>query len=137
MDVMYKSITKKYLETTFYSYIELLRQKFVLNRCSNVKFAMRGERLPKRINHLYGKTEWVELEGINAIFFQGIIVLQLVNGKEMEAYKVTIRMGQTPTGNPQCQLRHSVELIRSLERFQFSPLFLSVVEDTFGMAENE
>lgn len=133
--MLYKTISKSTIETIFHSYVALLSIQFTSGRLSrNMNTGFRNYN--PRILDIYGEHSWeeVSIEGRGtSMYFVCKIMLKMSGNTHMECQKYTYRLFKTPSGKPKCEGRHAIDLLSNLKRFEDSPVFKSVIEDTFGM----
>lgn len=135
MDIFYKAVSKSTMEAIFHSYVALLSTQFGNIRYFNNRDARFMDSHP-RILDIYGEHSWEEIsiEGHGTYtYFVCRIMLRMKNNTRMECQKYSYRMLNTPSGKPKCEGRHAMDLLSNLKRFEDSPVFKSVLEDTFGM----
>lgn len=135
MDIFYKTVSKSAMETIFHSYVALLSTQFGNTRYFKDKDAGFTNPHP-RILDIYGEHSWEEIsmEGHGTYtYFICKIMLRMKDNTRMECQKYSYRLLQTPSGKPRCEGRHAMNLLSNLKRFEDSPVFKSIIEDTFGM----
>lgn len=135
MDIFYKAVSKSTMEAIFHSYVALLSTQFGNTRYLKDKDAGFMNSHP-RILDIYGEHSWEEIsiEGRGtSTYFICKVMLKMRNNTRMECQKYAYRMLNTPSGKPICEGRHAMDLLSNLKRFEDSPVFKSVLEDTFGM----
>lgn len=138
MNIFYKTVSKNTMETIFHSYMLLLSMKFSSARDAkyfNDRDTGFMDSHP-RILDIYGEHSWEEIsiEGRGtSMYFICKVMLKMKDNTRIECQKYSYRLSRTPSNKPRCEGRHAMDLLSSLKRFEDSPVFKSVIEDTFGM----
>jgi hypothetical protein len=138
MNIFYKTVSKNAMETIFHSYMLLLSMKFSGARDARY-FDDRNTGFTNphpRILDIYGEHSWeeVSIEGHGtAMYFICKVMLKMRDNTRIECQKYAYRLSRTPSNKPRCEGRHAMDLLSSLKRYEDSPVFKSVIEDTFGM----